>query len=70
MGQDREMNQAYVIQNALSEYTGLTSGEKRYCNENLVDWISEDKSLNLFIDKLSEKSLNIKPFLQETGLIS
>jgi len=69
MGQDREINQAYVIQNALSRYTGLTSGEKKYCNDNLVDWISEDKSLDLFISKLSEKSLNIKPFLHETGLI-
>jgi len=70
MGQDREINQAFVIQNALNSYTGLTSGEKKYCNDNLVDWVSQDKSLNLLISKLSEKSLNIKPFLQETGLIA
>ena len=70
MGHDRELNQAYIIQNALSDYTGLTSNEKKYCNENLVEWVSEDKSLDLFISKLSEKSLNIKPFLQNIGLIS
>jgi len=70
MGQDREINQAFVIKNALKSYRGLTSGEKKYCNDNLVDWVSQDKSLNLLISKLSEKSLNIKPFLQETGLIA
>jgi len=70
MGQDREINQVFVIKNALNSYSGLTSGEKQYCNDNLVDWVSQDKSLNLLITKLSEKSLNIKPLLQETGLIA
>jgi len=70
MGQDREINQAFVIKNALNSYSGLTSGEKKYFNDNLVDWITEDKSLKLLITKFSEKSLNIKPFLQETGVIA
>ncbi len=69
MGQDRELNQVYVIQNALNSYEGLTSGEKKYCNEHLVEWVSEDKSLNLLVSKFSEISLDVKPFLKENGLL-
>ena len=69
MGQDREINQAYVIQNALSGYEGLTSSEKTYCSENVVEWISKDKTLNLLIEKFSEISLNIRPFLKKNGLL-
>jgi len=69
MGHDREIDQIDRIKNALAKYTGLTSGEKKYCNENLVDWVSQDKSLNLLISKLSEKSLNIKPLLKEVGIV-
>jgi hypothetical protein len=70
MGQDREINLAFVIQNALNQYSGFTAGEKKYFNDKLVDWIAEDKSLNLLISKFSEKSLNIKPFLRNLGLIA
>ena len=69
MGHDRELNQAYVIQNALSGYVGLTSGEKKYCNDNLVDWVAEDKTLNLLISKFSELSLDVRPFLKQNGLL-
>ncbi|CAA6827151.1 MAG: Unknown protein [uncultured Sulfurovum sp.] len=69
MGHDRDLNQAYVIQNALNEYTGLTSSEKKYCNDNLVDWVSQDKTLNLLISKLSEISLDVRPFLKQNGLL-
>jgi hypothetical protein len=69
MGHDRELNQIYVIQNALNSYDGLTSGEKKYCNDNLVDWVSEDKTLNLLVSKLSEISLDVRPFLKQNGLL-
>jgi len=69
MKHDRKVNQIHIIQNALTQYTGLTSGEKKYCKDNLVEWITEDKSLDLLISKLSEKSLNIKPLLEEVGII-
>jgi hypothetical protein len=69
MGHDRELNQIYVIQNALNGYDGLTSGEKKYCNDNLVDWVSEDKTLNLLVSKLSEISLDVRPFLKQNGLL-
>jgi hypothetical protein len=70
MGHDREINQVNVIQSALSSYTGFTSGEKKYCTENLADWVAEDKSLNLLISKFEEKSLDARPFLQNIGLMA
>ncbi|CAA6808842.1 MAG: Unknown protein [uncultured Sulfurovum sp.] len=69
MGQDRELNQVNIIQNALSGYVGFTSGEKQYFSANLSEWISEDKSLNHLISKFSEISLDIKPFLKQNGLL-
>ena len=70
MGHDVEINQVNIIQNALRNYTGFTKGEKKYCIENLVEWVSQDKSLNVFISKLEEKSLNARPLLNKLGLIA
>ncbi|HIP50589.1 MAG TPA: hypothetical protein EYG94_00760 [Campylobacterales bacterium] len=70
MGHDRELNQINVIQNALNGYAGFTRSEKQYCSDNLATWISEDKSLDLLISKLSEISLDAKPFLKENGLLA
>ena len=70
MGHDREINQVNVIQNALRDYQGFTSGEKEYCVDNLPEWISQDKSLNLLIKKFEEKSLDMRPFLKEIDLIA
>ena len=70
MGHDREINKVNVIQNALKDYQGFTSGEKRYCVEHLSEWVSQDKSLNLLIKKFEEKSLDVRPFLKEIDLIA
>ena len=69
MGHDRELNQVNVIQNALNGYMGFTRSEKEYCSNNLVEWVSKDKSLDLLISKFSEISLDAKPFLKQTGLL-
>ena len=69
MGQNKELNQVYIIQNALNEYSGLTSGEKKYCTDNIVEWISKDKTLNLLVSKFSEISLDVKPFLKQHGIL-
>jgi hypothetical protein len=69
MGQTKELNQVNVIQNALSSYAGFTSGEKKYCTDNLIEWISKDKTLNLLISKFSEISLDVKPLLKQNGLL-
>jgi hypothetical protein len=69
MGQTKELNQVNIIQNALSSYRGFTSSEKKYCSDNIVDWIAKDKTLNLLISKFSEISLDVKPFLKQNGLL-
>ncbi len=70
MRDDREINQVNIIQNALSSYEGFTSGEKKYCIDNLVDWISNENGLDIMIEKLEEeKSLDARPFLEKTGLM-
>ncbi len=71
MGHDVEINQVNVIQNALSNYQGFTSGEKKYCIDHLAEWISNEKGLDVMIEKLEEeKSLDARPFLEKTGLIT
>ena len=70
MGHDRDINQVNIIQNALSNYQGFTSGEKKYCIDNLSDWISNENGLEVMIEKLEEKSLDARPFLEKTGLMA
>jgi len=70
MGYVNDNNQVNTILNALNNYGGFTSGEKKYCVDNLLDWISKDKTLNLFISKFEEKSLDAKPFLKQNGLMA
>lgn len=69
MGHNLEINRENIIQNALRDYQGFTSGEKKYCIDHLSDWISSDKGLDVMIQKLSEKSLDVKPFLRQIGLL-
>jgi len=71
MGHDRDINYINIIQNALSNYQGFTSGEKKYCTDNLAEWITQDEnSLDVLISKFDEKSLDMKPFLKQTGLMA
>lgn len=70
MGQTIELNQVTVIQDAIKSYEGFTSSEKKYCNENVVEWVSEDDTLNLLISKFEDISLDARPFLQENGLLA
>ena len=69
MGHPIELNQISVIQKALPTYEGFTKGEKKYCMENLSEWISNEKGLDIMISKLEEKSLDARPFLKELGLV-
>ena len=69
MGQNFDINQISIIQKALQEYDGFTSGEKKYCIENLSKWISKENSFDIMISKLAEKSLDVKPFLKQLGLL-
>jgi len=58
-----------IIGSELSSYEGFTTREKEYCQENLSSWISNENGLTIMIDKLAEKSLDVKPFLEKLGLI-
>ena len=69
MGHNIELNQVGVIQNALIDYRGFTSGEKKYCIDHLSEWVSRDNSLNIMINKFAEKSLDVRPFLHDIGLL-
>jgi len=69
MGHNIELNSVDIIQDALTNYKGFTSGEKKYCNEHLSEWISHDNSFDKMINKLAEKSLDVKPFLRQIGLL-
>jgi len=69
MGHHTDINKISIIQDALIDYKGLTSGEKQYCTENLSSWIGEDNSLDTLIAKFAEKSLDIRPFLQQIDLV-
>ncbi len=70
MGHNIELNQISVILQALPTYEGFTKGEKKYCMENLSQWISNEKGLDTMISKFEEKSLDARPFLKKLGLVS
>ena len=69
MEYDIAINQVDIIREALTDYEGFTRGEKKYCLDNLVEWVSEDQNLTTMIDKLEEKSLDARPFLKQQGLL-
>ena len=58
-----------IIQNELPNYEGLTKGEKKYGLSHLDEWVPENGRLEILIEKFAEKSLDIKPFLNQVGLL-
>jgi len=71
MGHDRDINYVNIIQNALPKYEGFTSGEKKYCTDHLSEWVENDeKGLETLISKFQEQSLDMRPFLKQTGLMA
>jgi len=54
---------------AIQSYQGFTSSEKKYGIKNIQEWIGENGSLDLFIKKFSDISLDIVPFLKEQKLL-
>ena len=70
MGQNTEINEVNIIQKALIDYQGFTSGEKKYCIDHLAEWISNENGLDVMIEKFEEKSLDARPFLEKVGLMA
>jgi len=58
-----------IIQNELPKYQGLTRQEKSYGLSHLNEWVPENGHLELLISKFAEKSLDIRPFLDQVGLL-
>ena len=56
------------IKEALPKTKHLTDEEKTNTMKHIEEWLAEDEADGYFIEKLSELSINIKPFLQEIGL--
>ena len=62
-------NAVEIIQNELPNYIGLTKLEKSYGLSHLDEWIPENGHLDILISKFAEKSLDIRPFLDQIGLL-
>jgi len=58
-----------IIQKELPKYQGLTRLEKSYGLSHLDEWVPENGHLEILISKFAEKSLDIRPFLDQVGLL-
>jgi len=58
-----------IIKNELPKYQGLTKLEKSYGLSHLEEWVPENGHLEILIKKFAEKSLDIRPFLTQIGLL-
>ena len=62
-------NTIEILQTELPNYCGLTKSEKNFGLSHLDEWIPSSGHLDTLIEKYSEKSLDIKPFLHKVGLL-
>jgi len=58
-----------ILQHELPNYNGLTKSEKNFGLSHLTEWIPSNGRLDTLIKKFSEQSLDIRPFLQQVGLL-
>jgi len=68
MSQQEKNSYIEMICNAIQSYKGFTSSEKKFAQDNMHNWIDNTGSLNNLIEKFSEMSLDIKPFIKEKKL--
>jgi len=57
------------LHKAIESYRGFTSSEKQYAKTNIYQWIDNNGSLDIFIKKFAEISVDIKPFLLEKSFV-
>jgi len=57
------------VRSAIESYRGFTQGEKSFVLTNLDKWLGEECNLNLLEKNFEKLSLNVKPCLEESGLI-
>jgi hypothetical protein len=65
MSHQEKTNFIKSLRAAIQSYQGFTSSEKKYGLNNIHTWIGANGSLEIFIQKFSDLSLDIKPFLSE-----
>jgi len=68
MSQQEKNSYIEMICNAIQSYKGFTISEKEFAQKNMHNWIDNTGSLNNLIEKFSEISLDIRPFIQEKKL--
>lgn len=68
MSQEEKNNYIEMVCNAIQSYKGFTSSEKSFAQENMHKWIDNTCCLNKLIEKFSELSLDIRPFIKEQKL--
>jgi hypothetical protein len=57
------------LRSAVESYRGFTQAEKRYAHKHLPNWVGAKGELDTFIQKFSEQSIDIQPFLVERKFI-
>ncbi len=62
-------NTIEILQTEIPNYRGFTKSEKEYGLSHLTEWVPENGRLDTLIEKFSEKSLDIKPFLEQIELL-
>ncbi len=65
MSHQEKTNFIKSLRTAIQSYQGFTSSEKKYGLNNIHMWIGANGSLDIFIQKFSDLSLDIRPFLYE-----
>ena len=68
MSQQEQYSYIEMICNAIQSYKGFTKSEKKFAQDNMHNWIDNTGSLHNLIEKFSEISLDIEPFIQEKKL--
>jgi len=69
MSHQEKVNFIEELRNAVQSYKGFTQTEKCYAHKHLPEWIGKKGELNTFIEKFSDISLDVQPFLFENKFI-
>jgi len=69
MSRQEKANFIEELRNAIQSYRGFTQNEKCYAHKHLPEWLGSKGELDIFIQKFSEKSIDVQPFLMEENFI-
>lgn len=63
MSHQQRIHFLHELHDAISAYQGFTLQEKQYTLQHLNTWVGKHGNLELLIQKFSELSLDLRPFL-------